>query len=251
MWRGRLVAGTYDGAVPGNRRLQISEDFGNTWKTVIESRNVDYNYRFSADILAALPDGVFMVREQAANYGAFWWDGEKTTRLVTDLLPVRPDGPQNQSLSRLIGRLTPFATPDRPNGLLYAPQGLGATQPLCFLPSAQAEGAVAVEVFAEAQVRDIVTRDGTVYVLTGRRRAAKVRNGLNPDEIVPMLYDGEVFSSRDLKSWTRHANFESNALPNTLEIAPGGNSTAFYVGLSGEDYREPPVSAGNVLKLVP
>jgi hypothetical protein len=108
-----------------------------------------------------------------------------------------------------------------------------------------------VEVFAEAQVRDIVTRDGTVYVLTGRRRAAKVRNGLNPDEIMPMLYDGEVFSSRDLKSWTRHANFESNALPNTLEIAPAGNSTAFYVGLSGEDYREPPVSAGNVLKLVP
>jgi hypothetical protein len=87
--------------------------------------------------------------------------------------------------------------------------------------------------------------------LTGRLRVPKIRNGLNPDEVMPLSDDGEVFSSHDLKSWTRRASSEAKALPNTLEVASEGNETAFYVGLSADDYQEAPIAAANIVKLVP
>jgi hypothetical protein len=105
--------------------------------------------------------------------------------------------------------------------LLYVPQDSASNQPLCFLPSSQAEGAVVVEVFAKTQVRDIVTRGGLVYVLTGQRSKPKVLNGVNPDEALTTIYDGEVFSSRDLK----HAVFETKALPNPLEVTVEGGAS--------------------------
>jgi beta-xylosidase len=136
------------------------------------------------------------------------------------------------------------------NGTFYA-STFSTSTGKTHMSSPRAEGAVVVEAFAKAQVRDIITRDGMAYVLSGKLREAKVRSGINLDETIPAFYNGEVFSSRDLKSWTRHASFEAKALPNALEIASEGNSTVFYVGLSSEDYREHPVAAGNILKLMP
>lgn len=230
-WRGRLYAATTPGN--GKNRLQVSDDGGMTWKVAEAVQGREMPDDFSLNEMAPLSSALLIVGFQAES-GVLLWDGAGWTRRNFDLLP-------GEGVSGLgLERLTPCALPDAPDGLLYTSRW-GKIKPLFFLPSPDAAGAQVVAPFEKAQVRDIVSRENTAYVLTG-----KLREGVQ-DEQMPPLYDGEVFSSRDLKTWTRHAAFTASALPNALEVGKG----RFYVGLGARRDDERDAAAGEVLRLEP
>ncbi len=230
-WQGRLWAYVLTG--DNKTQLQVSDDAGASWQVVQPAAGRELPADKYFDQMIALPSGLLLTGYDAGA-GVFVWDGAGWNRRVLDLLP----GLESVSAP---ARLTPFPLPDAPDGVLYAPRFGTAEFPLFYLPSLDAAGAQMVEAFRNSAVRDIVARDGAVYVLTGQL--------LQParDEAAP-LYQGEVFESRDLKTWTRRAVFNAAALPNALEMGEG----RFYVGLNTSvvgDERD--AAAGDVLQLEP
>ena len=98
-------------------------------------------------------------------------------------------------------------------------------------------GAVIVEQFRNARVRDIVVRHDTCYVLAGQKRADK-----------PSAFDGEIYASSDLQTWTRLASFAVPSLPNSMEIANG----VFYVGLANHDpWKSADAASGTIWRIGP
>ena len=228
-WRDRLFAATELGS--GGSKIQFSDDFGQTWK-FLEAQNGTAAPTFNFSWLVPTQNYLTGVSWDASE-GLLLWDGKAWLRRSPDLLA-------GSKTNYVINHPSPFALPDAPDAFLYSFSYGSPARPLMVLTSPDAPSAQTVEAFKDAQVRDIWTRDGQAFILSAERRE-------NEDPEAPLIYDAAIYSSKDLKSWTRHAVFQSSALPNALEW----DGTHFYVGLSSSNHDERDAAAGEVLILEP
>lgn len=162
---------------------------------------------------------------------------------------LRPDGvlqprrlevfPGVKTMSRVTAtRLEPFA-----GGAVYTTSwfigqenifmdanGKPQHRPLYFLTDLQ-HGAMAVELFKEANVMDVKIEDGLCWVLT----AAPEGEG----------FRGDIHSSPDLKIWQHIAGFSAEAVP--WSMARLGDS--FFIGLGARSFKTPDKASGLILRL--
>lgn len=128
------------------------------------------------------------------------------------------------------GEFTPRNEPDRPHrpvpfadGVVYTTwdnfnRSRTRTHPLFFLTDLR-EGPRLVGPFRDKVVRDLLVIDKVLYVLA----SGTAESG---------AFDGEVYSTRDLKEWVRIAAFHAPATPNALASLGG----SFYIGLANRGY---------------
>jgi hypothetical protein len=90
------------------------------------------------------------------------------------------------------------------------------------------QGASQVELFCDKFVRDIAVHAATCYVLTSGPTA----NG----------FEGTIYSSTDLVTWTRLARFVVPAPPISLEVLDG----RFFVGLGTTDAKSGETESGSI-----
>lgn len=102
--------------------------------------------------------------------------------------------------------------------------------PLFYLSNLK-QGAVSIEQFKNEAVQDILVRDEMCYVLTGKVAAES--------------FQGEIFSSTDLRTWTRRARFQVPSLPHSLEMLDG----TFYVGLINRGHIFADIESGSIWKI--
>lgn len=199
---GRLfvTTGTDSGAV-----LYASTDWGDTWP---EQYTTDPGTTYIDGMygeMAALGDD-FLVATR--------WGGEYILRLGDDGLE-RLYVPLFPGLERgawvFLHRLEPFG-----EGVLYTPYVSGFTgrspKPLYWLADLEG-GAQRPDLFAKADVQDVIVRDDTAYVLVSQ----------SGDD----GYDGAVYATREVRTWHQVARFTTDALAHSLEELGG----VFYVGL--------------------
>jgi hypothetical protein len=228
-WRDRLFAATELGK--GGAKIQVSDDFGQTWK-FLEAQ--DGTPAPSFQLASLVPTQNYLVGiGWDFSEGLLLWDGKAWSRRYPDL---QAGAKTNYG----INHPTPFALADAPDAFVYCFSYGEPALSLMVLTSPEARSAQKVEPFQNARVRDLWARDGQVFILTAVRREIE-------DEEAPLIYDAAVYSSKDLKSWTRHAVFETSALPNALEW----DGKHFYVGLNATSHDERDAAAGEVLILEP
>lgn len=226
-WRERLyvTTGTNTGA-----RLLVSEDGGDTWgKVAGDDAAMTRAYRFHQ--MCPVGDSLLVMGASAAS-GA--WILSPSGRFEPRTLELFP---RLRTLNRITARrLEPFA-----KGALYTvswdslfADGRGQPQkrPLFFLPAA-GQSALLVEPFKDAHVMDIVIDGDDCLVLTIAAEGVKFR--------------GEIFSSRDLRSWTRLASFPAEAPPFSFERLNG----TFFVGLGPRSFEDIEPESGTLLRLEP
>lgn len=174
----------------GGARTLVSADHGRTWQTFLP--------QYSSFVV--FDDFLFLEGDQCYTY-----DGRTLRRVAPQLrVPML-------SMSRRVR----FR-----DGLLYSyPLRYGLDEsPLYYITAdeiARGGTATVVSAFADAQVRDLVVRGGTCYVLTA--------TAIRPDD----RYRGSIHSSEDLRRWTLASRFDVPGIPLSFEIL----NDRFYVGL--------------------
>jgi hypothetical protein len=194
-WRDQLFAATWLG--DGSSKIQFSNDFGQTWK-FLEAADGKPAPTFNADWFVPTQNYLVILNSDASD-GLLLWDGKGWLRRSPDL----------QAGSRTnfgVNNGTPFILPEAPDTFVYRFSYGSPSLPLMVLTSPDAPSAQKIEPFQNAQVRDLWARDGQLFVLTGERRESV-------DHEAPLSYDAAIYSSKDLKSWTRHAVFETRRYP--------------------------------------
>lgn len=188
------------GTLPGG--WMVSEDDGLSWQVVGEG-------------VEELGDG-----EMAVVGDAVWLFGERGVSVYRNRkLEKRVLDPCPTCASSTAYRVTPFA-----GGVVYttfhAWGELKETRhPLLVLRDLD-EGAKVVSAFADKAVRDVCVEGSTLYVLVAGKPAG---NGQFP---------GEIYSTEDLRTWTRLAAFTLPATPSAFARQEG----AFYVGTANRGY---------------
>lgn len=226
-WRGRLyvTTGTNAGAA-----LFVSEDEGDTWTKIAgDTAAMTQAHRFHQ--ASPVGDSLLVMPANAAP-GA--WVLAPSGRFEPRALELFPG---LRSLSRLTARrLEPFA-----KGAVYTvswdtlfADGRGKPQkrPLFFLADAH-ENARLVRPFKDAHVMDIVIDRECCLVMTIAAEGGKFR--------------GEIFSTSDLRSWTRIASFPADAPPFSFERLNG----VFFVGLGPRGFDDVEPESGTILRLEP
>lgn len=181
---------TTDGTTP-NRTL-VSTDMGQTWTTFLS--------QYSAFVVF---DDFMLV----TGTNTYTYDGTSLQSVSPDLLV------EGGSLSK--ARNVRFQ-----DGVLYASpiRFMLTNSPLYFLSSNQViNGGVATAIaqFANENVRDVVVRSNTCYVMT----ATEIQQDV--------LYQGRINTSSDLTNWPEASVFTVPGIPLSFEIM----SNSFYVGL--------------------
>jgi hypothetical protein len=193
----------------GLAALYESEDDGATWRLSAESLE---ELRF--DQLAPLDDALLVTSYYWSAKGLYRYDGNQMQRLRIPLFPGVKLG-ANKKVWDKMQRLGRFGA-----GVVYTlsvtDSGLDESLPLFYLDDFE-RGAVVVQQFQNEQVRDIVVRDGSCFVLTSKRVAGS--NG---------QFKTQVHSSRDLREWTQIADVTLPAVGKSLEMMDG----TYYVGLA-------------------
>ncbi len=199
--------------------LYESSDWGKTWR------------RFSHDNVDEFSDGRY-IEMAALEQGLIVTPGQEYLYLFNNIKLDRLVIPQFPGLEKdrqIPHRVTPFL-----NGVLYTYMRWKeepAPKPLYFLSDLK-KGAVVVQQFLHDWVQDILVRDDVCYVLACRKEEA--------------VYHGCVYRSRDLREWSKVAQFDVGALPYSLELMDG----VFHVGLaalSGQANSE----SGDICRLLP
>lgn len=177
-------------------------DMGQTWKYVMKGYHDDRLAGFGP--MVPLKDFLLIMGRTDNTPCVYKYGDRKIERLLIPLFP------SSNTQRKNFGRLVRFK-----DGVLYAPVYLGFLDsqcPLFFLNDFE-YGAVIIEQFREDNVRDIVVRDKRCYVLTASAQEDECK--------------GSIYSSSDLESWTKRAEFSVPALPYSFELLNG----VFYVGL--------------------
>ena len=206
------------GTEPGPALFE-SNDEGLTWKRYgVNEDNGRWDWRFYE--VGVLGDGLLLTVLQ--EYFYHFQDGA-LRRVVSPVFP----GLEEEYTAPF--RLTAFRS-----GLLYAAGEwweTGSPKPLYFISDVDA-GARVVSGFGDRSVRDIVVRGDLCYVLTSTRA----------DD----TYVGEIFSTYELKEWTRLAIFQSDAMAQSMEVSDG----RFFIGMATlRDVSSP--EAGDIYELLP
>jgi hypothetical protein len=215
-FKGKLytTTGTETGAA-----LYESADGGRSWKRFdVEDARGQLEGRYYE--MLPLKDCLLVTGSRATEC-AYRFAGGRLQLLRVPLLPGLPQ----PSAFALLKRTQRFR-----GGAVYTiwlPPGAKGAAPLFFLKDPRS-GAVLVELFHGARVRDVLVRNGKCYVLTGTA---------GEDGIA-----GEVFSSADLKSWVRLARFKAPALPVSMEMA----GDRFYLGLGARARSKADPASGTI-----
>jgi hypothetical protein len=186
MFKGKLYASiTTDGSTPAS--TLVSTNLGQTWTTFISE--------YSSFVV--FDDFMFVMGTSYYKY-----DG-------TNLQTVTPN------LFVTMGRKARFQ-----DGVLYASpiRYMLQNAPLHFLPASEIKnGGVATKIawFTNDNVRDVVVRGNTCYVMT----ATEIQQDAS--------YRGRIYSSSDLTNWPMASEFTVPGIPLSFEIM----SNKFYVGL--------------------
>ena len=189
LFKGKLYASiTTDGSTPA--RTLVSTNMGQTWTTFLS--------QYSAFVV--FDD--FMFVAGATNYT---YDG-------TALQTVTPN--------LFVSSLSMARKARLQDGVLYSSptRHMLEPSPLYFLPANQiTNGGAATEItrFANDNVRDVLVRGKTCYVMT----ATEIQQDLS--------YQGHIYSSSDLTNWPLASEFTVPGIPLSFEIM----SNKFYVGL--------------------
>ena len=190
LFKGRLYASiTTDGSTPAS--VLVSCDMGQTWATLISE--------YAAFVVF---DDFMFINGQTVSYK---YEGT-TLQTVTPNLFV-------YSLSW--ARKARFQ-----DGVVYShpTRYMLTTSPLYFLPANQVTNggvATAIAKFANDNVRDVVVRGKTCYVMT----ATEIQQDAS--------YQAHIYSSSDLTNWPLASEFTVPGIPLSFEIM----SNKFYVGL--------------------
>ncbi len=193
---------TTDGSTPN--RILVSSDMGQSWTDFI----VKYG-----DFLV-FPHFLF-IHAPTWVEGIGWvdyiykYDGTTIQNITS--LDLHPDWTGRKTKGRLI---------QYRDGALYTPflQWMLDNPPLFFLPASEIKnGGTATKIaqFATDNVRDIVIRDTTCYVMTAEEITCDVS------------YKGHIYSSTDLTNWSQVTEFIVPGIPLSFEIM----NNKFYVGL--------------------
>ena len=203
-----------------------SVDMGQTWRVI---GKIDFDAGSYGDMVA-LKDSLIIIGTtvDAADDGQLCVYSYANGKMETLTMPLFP-GLEN---AHTFGKLTKFK-----NGVLYIGNHstlFGNTSvygrtPLFFLTNFR-KGAKAIKQFESGDVRDIVVRGNTCYVLT-----ASESNG---------VFRGYIYSSNNLNRWVKDAEFSVGALPHSFELLDG----VFYVGL-GNRWGYADVESGNIYRL--
>ena len=217
------ATGTRKGA-----RLFASGDDGKTWRMCgTAGQCASAGGRFYA--LAPLGGGLLVCPASSAEVTYHYANG----RLRAYRLPLFGLPPGRRSW-RIPHRMTPFGS-----GVLYTSWAFAVSehspQPLMLLSSLE-RGPDIVEQFRAANVRDILVRNGQCHVLTARATQAGPA----------AAYEGGIYTSTNLKDWTRIAAFTVPAIPNAMELLEG----VYYIGLSHPSPEAPNPASGKICRLV-
>jgi hypothetical protein len=217
-WHGKLYVstGTQAGAI-----LYESADRGATWRKAGAANTEGRFY-------GILPLGDRLLVSAGDPEHAWTYDGTNFTRLAVPIAPATPR--KNAQLYRLEA----FG-----NAALYTLKQWRYSKepaPLYCLDDF-ATGAVKIAAFRDKIVQDIVVRDGVCHVLTA---AMTARKG------APPTFTAAIYSSRDLRAWTREAVVTLPALPGSLEVANG----TYYLGLANHDaWASADTASGNIYRV--
>jgi hypothetical protein len=176
--------------------IAVSEDVGLSWK----------RHAPGGGELAPIPRGLLVLTGTQAD---LHMEGKITTCTGEFTPGFEPDH---------VHRATPFQ-----GGVVYTTwdswgRSLSAQHPLFFLTEPK-DGPRLVGPFHDRNVRDLFVDGGELFVLTGRR-------------LVDGNFEGEVYSTRDVRQWVRHAAFRVPAIPNAFAALDG----TFYVGLANRGF---------------
>ncbi len=178
---------------PAGSAVMESSDNGQSW------RKLPINDGASFRQMVALDDFLIILGFVGRKSRVYRYSKGNLETLV---IPLFPDG------NAYPHRSTRFR-----NGILYTSKSSDLS--LFFLnnPSSGVVTSVTIDRFRGAGIRDIVVRNDTCYVMT----ASEMGNS----------FQGAIFASTTLDSWTELATFTAPALPNSLELLDG----TLYVGL--------------------
>lgn len=197
MFQNKLYANmTTDGSTPN--RILVSTDMGQSWTTFIS----EYGS------FVVVTDFMFIDARGAYDGNYYKYDGTIVQKVTPNLYP---DWTGRKSMDRTVRYQ---------DGVLYAPltRYMLEYTPLFFLPANEIEnGGTATKIaqFATDNVRDIVVRDTTCYVMTAEEITKDV------------AYKGRIYSSDDLTHWSLATEFTVPGIPLSFEIM----NNKFYVGL--------------------
>jgi len=196
--RGRLFVTTGTELGPA---LYESEDDGETWcRYGIEEKDGRWDRRFYE--IGALGDDLVLT---VGHEYVYRFRNEELTRIIMPVLP-----------GLMSDRTLPFRVTAFSGGLLYAASEWLQSPipgPLYFVRDLE-QGAMVVKGFEDRSVRDILARDGTCYVLTSTRQDTD--------------YFSEVYSTQDLVTWSRIAQFRSDAIAYSLERS----GELYFIGMA-------------------
>ncbi len=197
MFQDKLYANmSTDGSTPA--RILFSTDMGQSWTTFI-SENGSF---------LVVDDFLFIDARGAYDGNYYKYDGTTVQKVTPNLYP---DWIGSKSMDRAVRYQ---------DGVLYAPlvRYMLDNTPLFFLPASEIKnGGTATKIakFATDNVRDIVVRDTSCYVMTAQEITRDT------------LYKGHIYYSHDLTNWSQVTEFIVPGIPLSFEVM----NNKFYVGL--------------------
>jgi hypothetical protein len=195
----------------GDEILMASDDWGETWTPYVAVPRGEFADGSSWGIVP-LGDRLFVSAARAGEF-SYALEGDVLRRIIAPFAPGATGWSSVQRAVAFQGKAV-YSVEENPLFVVEDPE----------------EGGRVVSIFVGQMVRDIIVRDGAVHVLTSRPA----------DE----GFSCEVYSSGDLRMWTRAARFTTPAVARSLERAYG----QYYVGL-GCKYGEAEPASGLICRL--
>jgi len=219
-WKGRLyaTAGTEPGAA-----ICVSDDDGTTWRK-IKADEAWLARDFRLHELTPLGDRLLIVPAYGEK-AAYFLDAKGVLeRRNVEMFPGMQGAGEH---GKTAWRLKSFA-----GGAVYTSAFWGEPMkhPLYFI-SDPARGGEIVETLKDLNVMDIQIDGNTCYVLA--------------DTPAGNDFENQIFSTTDMKSWTRVADFKTTALPFSMIHFKG----KFYVGLGDRTAEATDEASGRLLRL--
>ena len=186
----------------GYSELLESSDMGQTWKSIYRNNSIG-----SLGRMTALDDCLFLMeRKSSGEYCSHRYvDGN----METSTIPFSP-GLGSIGIGVFSRRLVIYG-----DGVLYLGYSSEYSSYVLFFLDDSGNRPVDVKEFRQKNVRDILVRNNTCYMLTASEKEG--------------VFGGSIYSSSDLELWTRVGEFSVPALPDSFELLDG----VFYVGLRG------------------
>ncbi len=170
-----------------------------------------------------------------AHYGGYVCAGTTVDRAYVPLLPTIEDAHGHPVNMKRFGEGAVYSFSHLDWGAF---DGFGKPKPLLWLPGLK-QKAQRVALPEEEQVSDIVVRNERCYVLTRPNLKELEDSGENA------TLNATVYSSSDMKAWTREFESGFPAVPSALEVT----DKAFFIALGNSEHLENSNASGSVYRV--